>query len=363
MRSTNFLIFIFLAFFPLATTLGQSPASFPSPNEKLVDAKHKEPKSGVQIGPGNTITIQQGVGTPSTINVLSFTKDGNLLAAGKDFGRVVVWDLPLKKFMSAVDTGQGIVHAVAFSPDGQLLATAGDGGRSSIKLWHIPDDKLVNTYQNTGGYVLTLAFGPSGAWFVISDNTGKTRVLDVSTGKQLVDLAGSYRPILSPDGSILMTVTDTEYLLWNTSNWTKQRTLARAKGFPIPLAIDPQSDSFIITFSGTFRLARLSSGELLPNLPTPPLPKFNLAAGGFASFVPATSLVVGHSDGRLWVWDTASGHTCVSDLMYSESGALSPGGAILAGAKDNSFLAQSKSGVGVWLWDTKELATKCGLHL
>src|SRR2546429_340249 len=89
------------------------------PEVMLRDAKHKEPKSGVQIGPGNTITIQSGVGTPTTINVLSFGKNGALLAAGKDFGRVVVWDVANKKFLCAVETGQGIVHAVAISPDGQ----------------------------------------------------------------------------------------------------------------------------------------------------------------------------------------------------------------------------------------------------
>jgi len=79
----------------------------------LRDAKHKEQKSGVQLGPGNTLTIQQGVGTPTTINVLSFGKDGTLLAAGKDFGRVVVWDVVNRKFLCAIETGQGIVRAVA----------------------------------------------------------------------------------------------------------------------------------------------------------------------------------------------------------------------------------------------------------
>jgi len=114
----------------------------------LRDAKHKEPKSGVQIGPGNTITIQSGVGTPTTINVLSFGKNGALLAAGKDFGRVVVWDVANKKFLCAVETGQGIVHAVAISPDGQTLATAGEGDNFKLKLWHLPDGKLIRTFRH-----------------------------------------------------------------------------------------------------------------------------------------------------------------------------------------------------------------------
>jgi len=124
----------------------------------LRDAKHKEPKSGVQIGPGNTITIQSGVGTPTTINVLSFGKNGALLAAGKDFGRVVAWDVANKKFRCAVETGQGIVHAVAISPDGQTLATAGEGDNFKLKLWHLPDGKLIRTYDSSAGFIHSVDF-------------------------------------------------------------------------------------------------------------------------------------------------------------------------------------------------------------
>ena len=83
------------------TTAAQSAKGFPSADSMLRDAKHKEPKSGVQVGPGNSITIQQGVGTPTTINVLAFGKDGTLLVAGKDFGRVVVWDVVNRKVLRA----------------------------------------------------------------------------------------------------------------------------------------------------------------------------------------------------------------------------------------------------------------------
>jgi hypothetical protein len=114
MSSINqFSLLLVLCFGPQA--VAQSLPGFPPPGTILADAKHKEGKSGVQLGPGNTITIQSGVGTPTTINVLAFSKDDRLLAAGKDFGRVVVFDVPNRKFLTALDTGQGIVTAVAIS--------------------------------------------------------------------------------------------------------------------------------------------------------------------------------------------------------------------------------------------------------
>jgi hypothetical protein len=90
----------------------------------------------------------------------------------------------------------------------------------------------------------------------------------------------------------------------------------------------------------------------------PELPKFNLSEGGFAASG-HDNLLFGHSGGRLWAWSIGTGQTCVSDLMYSESGSLSPDATVLAGAKDNSILAQTRSGEGVWIWDTSKLAAKC----
>src|SRR5712691_6490507 len=133
MRPSNAL-FVALLFAARPLVVQAQSSKFTPPEVMLRDAKHKEPKSGVQIGPGNTITIQSGVGTPTTINVLSFGKNGALLAAGKDFGRVVVWDVANKKFLCAVETGQGIVHAVAISPDGQTLASfCGESQNNRIK--------------------------------------------------------------------------------------------------------------------------------------------------------------------------------------------------------------------------------------
>lgn len=364
MKALNRLAIVLTGFLSAATCqtiVAQSESRFPPAASMLTDVKHKEPKSGVQLGPGNTLTIQQGVGTPSTINVLSFSGNGKLLAAGKDFGRVVVWDIPSRKVVCAVDGAQGIVHAVALSSEEQFLASAGEGDQFSLKLWHLPDCKLVKTYKFSRGYIHTLAFDPTGSWLVVSDNTSTTYVLNIMTGDQILELKGMYDPLLSTDGVMLMTTSETEYAFWRTSDWMKQRTLPRTPRYAFPLALDAQSDRFIVTSAGGFQLIRITTGEVLPNSPKVPLPKFNIAAGGFAALETDKPLVFGHSDDRLWIWDSNSGQTCVSDLMYSESGALSPDGSILVGAKDNSFLAQHQSPDGVWLWDTNQLVAMCGL--
>jgi WD40 repeat protein len=259
---------VFFISVALRDIAAQHPTGFPPPDTVLVDAKHKEPKSGVHLGPGNTITIQQGVGTPTTINVLAFSKDSKLLAAGKDFGRVVVWDVPSRKVLCAIDTGQGIVHAVALSSDGKFVATGGEGEPFALKLWQLPEGKLVRTYRHFNGYVRAVAFGPAGTWMIAADNAGVTHILDPAADKPLVELQEMHSPLLSPQGDILMTVNKDEFTLWSTSDWTKLRTLKRNPSYAIPLALSPTPDNFVITSSGNFRLLRLSNGEILPSSPS-----------------------------------------------------------------------------------------------
>ena len=67
------------------------------------------------------------------VSSVSFSSDPGILASGGSFGTVEVWNLARAR----VDTysGQGdFVHAVAFSPDGEVLASATGG---SVFLWDL----------------------------------------------------------------------------------------------------------------------------------------------------------------------------------------------------------------------------------
>jgi len=177
----------------------------------------------------------------------------------------------------------------------------------------------------------------------------------------LLELRETSFPVLSTDGTVLMTANKTEFIIWKTSDWSKLRSLPRSPAYAVLLAVHPETDKFVYSYAGVFALARLSTGELLPSNQPSSLPKFNLSAGGFAAIdTGAPELVFGHSDARLWAWDTKSGKTCTSEVLYSESGVLSPDSTLLAGAKDNSILAQGQSPDGVLLWDTQRLVQSCG---
>ena len=330
----------------------------------LFDAKHKEPKSGVELQ-GNSITIRAGVGTPTTINVLAFSRDSTLLAAGKDFGRVVIWKTQDDSFIRSINTGQGIVTAVAISPDNQLIVTAGQDDQN-IKIWQISDGKLIGSLNIEKPPVHSLAFILNTSNLVVAENGAPTIVLDAASQVTISTFSGEWSPVVSVDGSTLITVMNNKIIVRDTNNWQKQKEISRPTKSGNPLALDTHSDMFIYgDFFDNYGFAavRLSTGELLPNPRPGKLPKWNLSEGGFATFDPKTGFVFGHSGGRLWAWDVQTGKTCVSPILYSESGALSPDGSMLVGGVDNSIFARDQVKTGVALWNVQSILKACNTNL
>src|SRR5262249_59440190 len=109
---------------------------------------------------------------------LAFTPDGRMLATGDTVGALRLWDVAQQRVvasrkMHAFDISQTDQASLAFSPDGRRLATTGAG--NTVKLWAVArstefiplhDDAAllqdVATFTGHGGPVWCVAFSPDG---------------------------------------------------------------------------------------------------------------------------------------------------------------------------------------------------------
>jgi WD40 repeat protein len=330
--------------------------AFPTPDIILHDEKHKEPKSGVQLQ-GGQLTIMSGVGTPTVINAFSFSADGNTLAAAKDFGRVVIWNVAKKKFLRALETSQGIVDAVAVSPDGKTVTTSGKGDDFSVKTWDVATGKILKELRNNQAPILTLEYDDTGQSLVVSDNAGVVRAFNVSGWEPSFTLNGVHAPMMAQDRKSLVTVDEKEIATWSCASWSKVQAKPIPKGFPLLVAAHTGEDRLGVYQFKRMRIMRGSTGEVLLER-ADFFPKNFTWRPTFAGFSSDGTLLYASMDDRLWLWNIEKNQACSTPTMYSGTASVSPDGHWLAGAKDDSIVSKERTD-GVWIWDTRHLATSC----
>jgi WD40 repeat protein len=121
---------------------------------------------------------------------VAYSRDGRHLASGSLDGAVKVWDARWGKSLHAFRGHAKFIRGLAFSPDGQLLATGGqDEPDSKVKLWNVDTGELLHTFHGLGQGVVGLTFSPDGRTLACGcqDAQGTVRLWDMMTRRQVPD--------------------------------------------------------------------------------------------------------------------------------------------------------------------------------
>ena len=118
---------------------------------------------------------------------LAFSPDSRLLAA--DFGAAVrLWDVRTGKPVANFDEGHvRPVTRMAFSRKPGLLATVGED--NAVRLWDVARGRQIRVWQHTN-WVRAVAFSPDGKLLASSCFDDTVRVFKVKTGAEIYKLAG-----------------------------------------------------------------------------------------------------------------------------------------------------------------------------
>ena len=143
-----------------------------------------------------------------------FSPDGNnLVTIGGIDKQVEVWNLD-GTLLKSWQTEDNLLTSINFSPDGQILATAGD---KTVKLWNL-EGKLLQTLTGHLANIASVRFSPDGKIIATASADQTVKLWHSHTGKLLRTLQQNdnvYGIDFSPDNQVLVSASADKITFWS----------------------------------------------------------------------------------------------------------------------------------------------------
>ena len=141
------------------------------------------------------------------VSSMTFSGDGQLLVSGDVEGDVVFWDVGRCRREAAVSENDSAIRDLAFSPNGELVASASDGGLLTI--WNSRTRKQVGS-RTSHDWLPGIAFTPDGRTLIAAGAPATIKLWEVRDAHALgqSSLRAGYASdvAFSGDGSLLALV-------------------------------------------------------------------------------------------------------------------------------------------------------------
>jgi WD40 repeat protein len=159
---------------------------------------------------------------------LCFTPDGSSLIGGvqgKPPNRsLMVWDLKQNKAKYALPGCKGVIHAIACSPTKDIVA-AGGGHHGALLaypqllVWNWRTGTRITSLAGHRKTVLAVAFSPNGRLMASGDFDGEIRIWETVSWKEVTWLKAHKQPIdrisFSTDGNRMLTIGGGKVKAWD----------------------------------------------------------------------------------------------------------------------------------------------------
>lgn len=172
---------------------GQSPVISIDAHENAVQAVAYSPRGVLASGGADRLVklwdastgelLRTYRGHRDFVSAVAFSPDGTLLASASHDGQIRLWLTSSHRLYRTLSRGGEKIDALAFSPAGNLLAAASPEGR--VRVWQFRRGQLVRSLGDGIAGFRSVAFSPDGRWLAAASDSGAVRLW--SMGKLLQD--------------------------------------------------------------------------------------------------------------------------------------------------------------------------------
>ena len=236
----------------------------------------------------------------------AFSPDGRYAVSTSDDATARIWDLQTGKEELRLTGHSARVYDAEFSPDGtQVLTVSTDG---TLRLWDRETGRELRQFGEGGdsGYTRSVAFSPDGER-IATGGYGVLTIWEIKTGLALAKTEGFRAEVadvvFSPDGRSILAADHNQVRECDGRTGGVVRKLAGHPGFIDSIEFSPDGGVFATaSYDGTIRLWDFETGEMIRELVGHRGPCED------AVFTPdGKSILTGSSDKTVRLWDVATG--------------------------------------------------------
>lgn len=310
------------------------------PEEQFIEAvKVQSTDADSVIGP------KELTGHSNTVNSVSCSPDGTLIASGSDDHSVRIWFLALGTCKMVLQGHSNTVYSVAFSPDGSKLASGSYD--KTIRIWCLSSSTCWKILEGHNDYVLTVAYSPDGSSLVSGSLDGFIYIWSSSTTEKNSKVyegrcnGGVYSVKYAPDGRCIASGSyDKTICIWAMSSSGLVARELRGHTRQV-LSVAFSLDGILLasgSWDNTVRIWSVPEGDCIRVL------QGHSKAVMTVAFSANGTLASGSRDRSVRIWSPLSGE-CLRVFDEHKSFVLS-----VAFERDGKYLASGSSDRSILVW-------------